>query len=88
MDTCLYVPKPFLVKFGKLWVLPRHGCLLVPNGAAVSVALAAGISLVSILEAGDWDRVSMPARHYLSAYITTTNQHQDSIQKAVPGLKP
>ena len=32
-------------------------------GAAASAALVAGVSLVSILEAGDWDRVSTLARH-------------------------
>ena len=31
------------------------------QGAA---ALAAGVSLVSILQAGDWARVSTPPRHY------------------------
>ena len=31
---------------------------------AVSVALAAGVSLVSILQAGDWPRVSTQARYY------------------------
>ena len=53
------------------------------QGAA---ALAAGVSLVSILQEGDWARVSMPARHYFSSYITTMNWHQDSVQCAVLGL--
>ena len=50
------------------------------------MALAAGVSLVHILQAGDWDRVSIPARHYFSIYITTTDQHQDSVKHAVLGL--
>ena len=53
---------------------------------AASLALAAGVSLVTILQAGDWARVSTPARHYFSTCITTTDQHQDSVQHAVLGL--
>ena len=34
------------------------------QGVAVSAALAAGVSLVTILQAADWARVSTPARHY------------------------
>ena len=55
-------------------------------GVAASAALAAGVSPVSILQAGDWARVSTPARHYFSTYITTTDGHQDSVQCAVLGL--
>ena len=55
-------------------------------GVAASAALAADLSLVTILQAGDWARVSTPARHYFSTYITTTDQHQDSVQCAVLGL--
>ena len=54
--------------------------------AAASAAQVAGVSLVFILQAGDWDRVSMLARHYFSPCITTTNWHQDSVQNAVLGL--
>ena len=56
------------------------------QGVAASAALAAGVSLVTILQAGDWTRVSTPARHYFSAYITTMDQHQDSVQHAMLGL--
>ena len=35
-------------------------------GATASAAFVAGASLVSILQAGDWARVSTPARHYFS----------------------
>ena len=56
------------------------GCL---EGVAAS---AAGVSLVSILQAGDWTRVSLPAKHYFSTYITTMGWHQDSVQCAVLGL--
>ena len=48
-----------------------------------AASLAAGDSLVSILQAGDWARVSTPARHYFSTYITTMDQHQDSVQHHV-----
>ena len=54
--------------------------------AAASAALTAGVSLVSILQAGDRPRVSTPAIHYFSTYITTTDQHQDSVWHAVLGL--
>ena len=56
------------------------------QGIATSAVLAAGVSLVIILQAGDWARVSTPARHYFSTYITTTDWHQDSVQCAVLGL--
>ena len=52
-------------------------------GVAASAALAAGVSLVTILQAGDWTRVFMPARHYFSTYITTTDWHQVSVQHAI-----
>ena len=35
----------------------------------MSVALLASILLMSILQAGEWARVSTPARHYFSTYI-------------------
>ena len=56
------------------------------QGIAASAALAAGVSLVTILQVVDWTRVSTPARHYFSTYITTMDQHQDSVQHAVLGL--
>ena len=34
------------------------------HGAPASAALVAGVSLVSILQAGDWARVSTLASHY------------------------
>ena len=55
-------------------------------GVAASAALAAGVSLVTILQAGDRTRDSTPARHYISTYITTMDWHQDSVQCAVLGL--
>ena len=51
-----------------------------------AAAFAAGVSLVSILQAGDWVRVSTLARHYFSPYITTVDQLQDSVQHAMLGL--
>ena len=62
------------MSLGSLWVV------------AASAALAAGVSLVTILQVGDWTRDSTPARHYFSTYITTTDRHQDSVQCAVLGL--
>ena len=50
---------------------------------AASVALAAGVSVVSILQKGDWARVFTWARPSFSTYITTTDQQQDSVQHAV-----
>ena len=55
-------------------------------GVAASAALATGVSLVTILQAGDWTRVSTPARYYFSTYITTMDWHQDSMQHAMLGL--
>ena len=40
---------------------------------AASAALVAGVSLVSILQAGDWARVSTLVRHYFFPYITTVD---------------
>ena len=38
-------------------------------GVAASAALEAGVFLVTILQAGNWTRVSTAARHYFSTYI-------------------
>ena len=46
-----------------------------------SEALVAGVSLVSILKAGDWARVHNPAGHYFSTYITNTDQHHTLCSK-------
>ena len=46
---------------------------------AVSVSLAAGVSVVSILQAGDWARISIPTRHYFSTYFGTMHWHKDSV---------
>ena len=69
-----------------LGVAKAHMSLGSLWGIAASAALAAGVSLVTILQAGDWTRVSTPARHYFSTYITTTDRHQDSVQCALLGL--
>ena len=52
-------------------------------GAAGSVT---GVYLASILQVGGWARVSTPARHCFSTYMTTTDWHQDCMQCAVLGL--
>ena len=67
-------------------MLLRHICLSSLWGVAASATLAAGVSLVTILQVGDWTRVSALARHYISTYITTTDWHQDSVQCTVLGL--
>ena len=66
------------------YVAKAHMSLGSLQGVAASAALAAGVSLVSILQAGDW--VSTPARHYFSTYITTMDWYQDSVQCAMSGL--
>ena len=53
------------------------------QGAAAFAALAAGVSLVSILQTGDWARVSTVARHYFPLTLLTMNWHQDSVQCAM-----
>ena len=68
-------------------MLLRHIYLWdLSGGAAASAALVAGVSLVSILQEGDWVRVSTPARHYFSLNVTTMDWYQDSVQCAVLGL--
>ena len=67
-------------------VAEAHMSLGSLQGVAASAALAAGVSLVTILQVGDWTRVSTPARYHFSTYITTMDRHQDSVQHAVLGL--
>ena len=69
-----------------LCVAKAHMSLGSLWGIAASAVMAAGVSLMSILQAGAWARVSTPARHYFSTYITTTDQHQHSVQHSVLGL--
>ena len=49
------------------------------------VPSVAGVYLVSFLQANDWARFSTQARHYFSTYISTTYQHQDSVQHVALG---
>ena len=68
-------------------MLLKHICLWALScRVAASAALAVGVSPVTILQVGDWTRVSTPARHSFSTYITTTDWHKDSVQHAVLGL--
>ena len=67
-------------------MLLKHMSLGSLWGVSASVALAAGASLVTILQAGDWARVSTWTRHYFSTYITTMDHYQVSVQYAVLGL--
>ena len=55
--------------------------------AAEPAGFVTGISLVSILQVGDWARVSIPARQYFSIYITPTNCYLDCGQHAIMILK-
>ena len=57
-----------------------------PDSLQGAAALVACVSLVSNLQAGDGARVYIPARHHFSPYITTADQHQDSVQHNVLGL--
>ena len=70
----------------KVLCVAKHMSLGSFCGAAGSATLAGGISLVSILQAGDWTRVSMSARPYFFTYFTTVDWHQDSVQHGVLGL--
>ena len=56
-----------------LCVAKAHMSPISLQGAAASASLAAGVSLVFILQAGDWTRGSIPAGHYFSPYITTVD---------------
>ena len=62
-----------------LCVVKTHMSLVSLWGIAASAALATGVSLMAILQVGDWARVPTPARLYFSTYITTTVWHQDSV---------
>ena len=69
-----------------LIIAKEHVSLTTVQGAATSTALVAVVSLVSILQTGDLSRVSTPARHYFSTYLTATDWHQCSLQYAIMGL--
>ena len=69
-----------------LCIAKAHMSLRSSWGTAVSVALTACVSLVSILQAGGWARVSTPARHYFLPHITTSDQNQDCLQHTVLSL--
>ena len=68
-----------------LVIAKTHMSLGTLQGGAVSSAFVAGISLVSILQAGNFASISTTAIHYFSTYIITTDQHHDSIQQAALG---
>ena len=50
----LSVVKLFLLGYGKFFVLIKQISLSSLWGVAASAAIAAGVSLVTILQAGDW----------------------------------
>ena len=68
-----------------LCVAKAHMSLGSFQGAAAFASLVA-VSLMSILQVGDRTRVSTPAIHQFSTYITTTDQYQDSVQHVVQGF--
>ena len=86
-NTSQYVLTWFLLGFGKfLGIAKAHMSPIPLHGTVVSSPLVVGVSLMSILQVGDWAGVSTPAIHYFFSYVTTTDQHQDSIQWAVLSL--
>ena len=58
VSTCLYVPNHFFLG------LDSFGHCQGTCGATVSATLVAGVSLVSIPQAGDWASDSTAARYY------------------------
>ena len=74
-STCQYVLKRFFWVKRLLSIPKAHMSLDTLQGAATSWALEAGVSQASILEAGDWARVSSPTRHDFLLYITTKHMH-------------
>ena len=77
--------RPVCAKTISSWVR-KVLCVVKEHMFLGYVALVADVSLMSILQKGDWARVSTLARHYFSTYITTTDQHQDPVQHPVKGL--
>ena len=47
--------------------------------AVASATLTSGDSRVSLLQAGNWARVSIRVRHSFCMHITTNNWHNDSV---------
>ena len=70
-----------------LCVARAHMSLGTLWGAAASAALVAGVSLISVMHAGDRANVSTPARHYFPPTLLLLDWYQDSVQHAVLGLR-
>ena len=68
-STCQYVPKHFFLGEKGLGFAMTYMSPGTLQGVLAFAALAIGVSLVFILQANDWARVSAPARHYFSTYI-------------------
>ena len=75
-NTCQYVLNDFFLAKESLSIAK---CLGTRYGAVAYVTLAADLSLVSIMQTGNCDRVSTLAKHHFSTYITTTDGLQDSM---------
>ena len=69
-----------------LSIAKAHMSSSTQHGVVLSEALATDVSWVSILQAGEWVRVSTPTRHYFSTYPSTTDWCKDSVQLAILGL--
>ena len=69
-----------------LSIAKGHMFLCTVHVALVSAALVNGVSLMSILQTGDWARASTLGRHCFSTYISTVDWHQDTFQCAVSGF--
>ena len=79
--------KPFLHGVRKVLCVPKaHMSPSSLQGTTASEVIAAGVFLVSILQASEWNKVVSPARHYFTTYSTIPDWHQDSVQHAVQGL--
>ena len=58
-----------------LSIVKGHVSPAIIQGAVLVVVFVAGVSLVSMLQAGDWFRVSTPPRYCFSTHVTATDQH-------------
>ena len=88
--SCFWVKKsrqdmPVSVKTISSWVRKVLSIAMdTIQGASVSAALAASVTLVSILQSSDWGRVSTSARNLF--FLTYTDQHQYLVQHAALGF--
>ena len=84
MSVCAKTISLWLQK--DLSMAERHMSLGTHWGTVETIALVAGVSLVSILQEGDMARVFSPTRHYFITYIIAAYRNKDPGQYAVLGL--